>query len=125
MMSHSAMSSPLIACSTAPPRPCQKLACRRVSVTRSGSTPDWPFSSGQSNWIAPSTSVPDVKQPPPTVDPLVGADLNQRVQVFLGSCPWGQPPSTVARSGKDFDFGDLHGETLQHDELFGVDRFLR
>ena len=51
---------PLIACSTAPPRPCQKLDCRSFSETRSGSTADSPRKSGQSSPIAPATSAPDV-----------------------------------------------------------------
>ena len=55
---------PLIACSTDPPRPCQKLDWRSVSETRSGSTADSPLSSGQRSSIAPATSLPEVKQLP-------------------------------------------------------------
>ena len=41
------MSMPLIACSTLPPRPCQKVIWRSFSATRSGSRPVSPISMGR------------------------------------------------------------------------------
>ncbi len=56
-----------MACSTAPPRPCQKVDCRRISVVRSGSMAEAPSKRGHNNRIAPATSGPEVKQLPQPV----------------------------------------------------------
>jgi hypothetical protein len=55
-MSHNAMSMPLIACSTAPPRPCQNAIWRSFSVTRSGSIAESPMHQGRTSFKPPSTS---------------------------------------------------------------------
>ena len=87
---------PLMACSTDPPRPCQKLDWRSVSETRSGSTADCPFKSGQSSSIAPMTSLPEVKQLPSPESPSSVFTTSSVWRFSCGSCPCGQPPSTVA-----------------------------
>ena len=86
---------PLIACSTAPPRPCQKLDWRSISETRSGSTAGWPRSKGQSSSTAPATSFPEVKQLPRPIKPSSLLTMRSVCRFSCGSCPCGQPPSTV------------------------------
>ena len=46
---------PLMACSTAPPRPCQKRLCRSFSLTRAGSSARSPIKSGRSSLTEAST----------------------------------------------------------------------
>ena len=101
---------PLMACSTAPPRPCQKVDCRSVSVTRSGSTADSSFEQRpQAVRTAPSTSLPDVKQLPQPTRPASVCHRDERVQVFLRFVSL--RPTAVHRPADErnhFDFNDAH-----------------
>ena len=81
--SHRAMSMPLMACSTAPPRPCQKVLCRSFSVTRSGSSADSPISSGRSSSSAGLDERLAGVDAADAADALVGEHLDQGVQVLL------------------------------------------
>jgi len=77
-MSHSAMSKPLIACSTLPPRPCQNVDCRSFSVTRSGSTADSPSSSGHNSWYSESDDKTKIFYPEVIIE-------NNESQTFTGN----------------------------------------
>ena len=48
---------PLMACSTAPPRPCQKVDCRSFSVTRAGSSARSPINIGRKSCTAAAVPV--------------------------------------------------------------------
>src|SRR5262245_6238624 len=85
----------LIACSTAPPRPCQNVACRSFSVTRAGSSPRSPIRCGRSSWTAAAMSDLLVMQLPTPATPSSVSTSTSVLRSSSGLLPWGQPPSTV------------------------------
>src|SRR5436190_173013 len=95
MRSQRAMSMPLIACSPAPPRPCQKVLCRSRSVTRAGSSARSPISIGDSNLTAAAVSALLVYVLPMPVRP---SSVSTSTIVWRSSSGFNssaQPPSTV------------------------------
>ncbi len=87
-------------CSTAPPRPCQKVSWRSFSLTRSASYTVSPISIGRSRVSEASTRGRLVKQLPMPVSPSLARISSSVFICSLGSVPPGQPVSWVApRSG--------------------------
>src|SRR5437016_4080188 len=95
MRSQRAMSMPLIACSTAPPRPCQKVLCRSRSVTRAGSSARSPISIGQSSLTAAAVSALLVYVLPMPVRPSSVSTSTMVWRSSSGFSSSAQPPSTV------------------------------
>src|SRR5438067_4050057 len=95
MRSQRAMSMPLIACSTAPPLPCQKVLCRSRAVTRAGSSARSPISIGHSSFTAAAVSALLVYVLPMPVRP---SSVSTSTIVWRSSSGFNssaQPPSTV------------------------------
>ncbi len=94
---------PLIACVTAPPRPCQNAICPIFSVTRSGSMAHSPISHGRISLNAPSTSDWLVYTLPMPVSrlPFTVSSVTTSTSVCRfssGSISVSQPPSGVLPS---------------------------
>src|ERR1043166_492372 len=93
--SQRAMSMPLMACSTDPPRPCQNVVCRSRSVTRIGSSARSPMKNGRSSLTAPSTSALLVKTLPTPASPSSVRTSTMVWTSSSGLSSSAQPPSTV------------------------------
>ncbi len=109
---------PLMACSTAPPRPCQNVDCRRISVVRSGSSARASASKGHNSRIAPATSAPDVKQLPQPLRPESATTSTRVCKVLLRRFVSlrAQPPSDGSCAGEGEKCGrvdNLHAEGLR------------
>src|SRR5262245_3033970 len=89
------MSTPLMACSTAPPRPCQKVLWRSFSVTRAGSSARSPIRCGRNRPTPAATSALLVMALPTPVRPSSVTTPTIVLRSSSGRLPWGQPPSTV------------------------------
>src|SRR5260370_15270888 len=86
---------PLMACSTAPPRPCQNVLCRKRSLTRLGSSARSPINMGRSNLTDASTSALLVMALPMPISP---SSVMISMIVLLSSSGFKSsthPPSTV------------------------------
>ena len=104
---------PLMACSTAPPRPCQKVLCRSFSLTRAGSSARSPIRSGRSSLTAACDERLAGQDAADADQALVGEDLDDGVEVVFGLELVG-PAAVDGAAGQagDADVGDLHGVTF-------------
>src|SRR5579885_488473 len=97
-MSQSAMSMPLIAWVSVPPRPIQKLFWWSFSQTRSGSSAFSPRKSGSSTWRAAATSPPLVKTLPCPVRPASVCTAMRLCTESSGRISADQPPFGLSPS---------------------------
>ena len=87
---------PLIVWVTLPPRPTQNVFWCKCSLTRSGSSADWPITSGRKTSSAANTSPSLVKTEP---HPLTPSSVSTNTSVWMQSSSFNsslQPPSGVA-----------------------------
>ena len=100
---------PLMACSTAPPRPCQKVRCRSFSVTRAGSSARSPMRNGRSSLHRRRRRALAGEDAADADEALVGEDLDDGVDVVLGLEFLG-PAALDGAAGKSREpqFGNCH-----------------